>query len=695
MVYKGIGKELKLLFDYNKEGTLCEASFTIYIDTYEKDDSKPILETTKQIPNIKIVGDISIPVGEAGKEINIEIPVKNISSFKAQNIKASIISDSKLFATKTEKIDVSGIIKEIASNKTEKLKINFGISPYVESGDYILKFEFNYSNTNGEFFTSDDSVLLRIKNNNKKPFLVLEKIQMNPYCPLPGEDLNVLFKFENLGSFDAKEVKLTIDGFKEDGIIPQFTGVKYLECIEGGTSRDEVVQLKVSEDVKIKNYPIKAVVQYTDEQNNTYKDEFVYYIPINISKRTEIASLEVENENISPQKVYPNEEFKISLDLKNKGNYKAINVRVWLSNDAEIISKSLNTIMINSIEAAESEHVEFVLEAREEAVSKNYPIAINIEYEDDNSNKRELTQYVGILVDNKNKGEIVDKSVPKIIIENYTLSPKKVLAGEEFKVDVDFVNTHKSKDACNVRAYIAEQGGEVLPTAGGNGSIYIEEIKAGSATHKTISFSTNSSTEPKNYFLNVDFDYEDKEGNSYLSKESLNVPITQKSSLIVDEVDILSESSINRSVPVYVDFYNTGRAEIKNLFVECKGDFEVEDSVYFVGNLESGAVDYYEATIVPKTEGLANGRIIFTYEDSDGEKVTFEKEFSINIAKASETDNQNEDVNGNVGENSHSFSENSFLILLTVPFVVGIILLVLFRFVKKTGKESINDYENV
>jgi len=700
LVYKGVGKELKLIFKYNKEGSLCQSSSTLYLDTIENNDNKNAVETMKQIPNIKIVGDVSIPVGEAGKSVDIEIPIKNISSFKAKNITTSIISDSNLISSKVNKINLYDVIDEISPNKTKKLKFSINISPFAESGDYTVMLEFNYFNVNGESFTSSDNIILRVKNNNRRPFLVLKKIESNPSCPLPGDEMNIFFKLENLGTFDAKDVKLTVDGYKEDGIIPKFTGVKYLESIGGGKSKNGFLEFKVSEEINTKNHQIKFIVNYKDDQSNTYSDQFIYYIPINIVKKSSFAFLKIENLDMSTRKVHPNEEFKIYFDIKNDGNKKASNVKVWLVNDSEIVSKSLNTMMIDSIDIGESKHVEFVMEAREEAISKNYPIAINIEYEEDkDSSKQVITQYVGILVDNVSEETDTgkDKSVPKIIIESYSVSPQTVLAGEECNVDLDIKNTHKNKNVYNIKINITNQNNEILLGRNNNGSIYIEEIKARSVVHKSVSFVTGFSTQPKVYSLNVDFEYEDENGNPYSSKEILYIPVEQKSGLVVGEVNVLEDTSTDDSILVSIDFYNTGRTAINNLFVSCKGDFETENSNYFIGNLEPGASDYFEALIIPKKEGTVTGTIIFTYEDSNGEKKELEKYFNIDVKKNLDENSSQKEKNEIIENinNESSFSENSFLVLLISPFILSIILIILFRFIKKKRKESANLYEDL
>jgi hypothetical protein len=78
---------------------------------------------------------------------------------------------------------------------------------------------------------------------------------------------------------------------------------------------------------------------------------------------------------------------------------------------------------------------------------------------------------------------------------------------------------------------------------------------------------------------------------------------------------------------VSIDFYNTGRSVIRNIIVTTEGDFEIQDGSSYLGNLEAGKENYFDVTIIPRNEGIAEGKIILQYEDNIGQLLWWKRPF--------------------------------------------------------------------
>jgi hypothetical protein len=255
------------------------------------------------------------------------------------------------------------------------------------------------------------------------------------------------------------------------------------------------------------------------------------------------------------------------------------------------------------------------------------------------------------------------------------------------------MNTNKIQNVSNIKAKLVGEQGILLVGKENSNTFFIEEIEAGTVFTKKLSFITERNVSTKTYLMDIEFEYQDDEGNSYTSKDTINIPITHKSILKVNDVKI--STSIDNSIAVSVDFYNIGKTNINNLFVKCKGDFEIDGTDYFVGSFEPGKSDFYEVLLTPIKESVTNGKIIFTFQDETGQEIEIEKAFDIDaqIAKMEmdqEVMHKQEMSNSSI---ENSYSEESFLVLLSLPLVATIIITT-FLWLSKKKKKEINDLDD-
>jgi len=91
------------------------------------------------------------------------------------------------------------------------------------------------------------------------------------------------------------------------------------------------------------------------------------------------------------------------------------------------------------------------------------------------------------------------------------------------------------------------------------------------------------------------------------------------------------EAFVGNPLPVSLEFYNAGRGKIRNLVVSIEGNFDTSDGALYIGNMEGGASNYYDATIIPQSPGEMSGRVIFRFDDEIDQQHVVEKTFDINV----------------------------------------------------------------
>lgn len=244
------------------------------------------------------------------------------------------------------------------------------------------------------------------------------------------------------------------------------------------------------------------------------------------------------------------------------------------------------------------------------------------------NNKGDLKSGTVSLFVNVQKGltatsEDATASVPRLIIEGYSLSSEKIYAGEVFDLDFTVKNTSSSESIQNVQIRIkdADTTATVIPASGGSNSLYISKISRGESSKQKISLQTAPDAEAKSYTLNVEFTYESASTNaSHTANETISVPILQKIRLKCDDPVIYDEMGwVNSSCSMYVRMYNMGRSNIYNCMVDVEGQgLEMEES-YFGGTLSPGSTLSADFSIIPSVAGNIEGAVIISYEDVYGE----------------------------------------------------------------------------
>ncbi|MCX8130405.1 MAG: hypothetical protein N3I35_09930 [Clostridia bacterium] len=597
-------------------------------------DSGPIIinvDAGDVKPLLNIVPGTSIPVLYAGDTVTLTLPVKNSSTHDAKNITVTLDSGGKSdFPFVYDELGLAKKVDKIISNQTVNVVFELDVDQYATEGRHVIKLNYSYSNIMGNDYTSSELISVKIINNNAPPKLTVSNIAFSTEKVIPGQKVNANFKLKNLGTLEAKDIKITLNGLKNEGFtIDNFTDTKYLSEIKGQSEAYVIYTLVPSKNITGGTHTLELKMEYKDNKNKAYTEVSQVFIPVTGKAEEGKASLMFEEIQYPVNSLEPGSDFPLSFKITNNGNGKAQNIKIWLTTDKEIISKSLSTIAIDTLDKGQTKKVEFKLSAVSDAATKNYPVAINMEYDetrDDKVQKNNLTQYIGIYIENNTVG----KSVPKIIVSKYSFEPVQVKAGENFRLKLHFLNTNRSIPTSNIKISLSSDDGTFQPVNSSN-TFYIEGIAPKAVVGKEITFSTKPDVTAKPYILTVNYEYEDDKGNPYTAKDVISIPVLQVLRLVTGEVAVSSEAFAGQPVPVTAEFFNMGKSTLYNLMIKAEGDFQVQGSGYFVGNFEPGKSDVFDTTLIPNKVGGAKGNIVFSFEDASGKQTIIKKEFTMNI----------------------------------------------------------------
>lgn len=639
----GTEYQIPITLYYTKNNTKLEQKFSI--DLPNIDPVKPEIEPKDPIDESKVIPNLTISSsrtvsGKAGKSTYIPVTVKNSSDEVAVDITATaeIEGDSPIT------IEDSGYetISKLREGKTKKIEFKVSIDEFAENKTYPVKIKFQFYNDYGIAFTSYENVYVKVEDKNTKPLISIEQVNVTPNKAQPGEPILVGLELKNNGTLDAKDIKVSLDGMSNDTFAPSSgLSTKYIEKISGG--RREYIHFEIIASNKLSggNHGLDINLKYKDGNNESYEDSNKFFVNV-ASNKGRGSNLIIENLTYPEGAVKANKDVTIGFNIKNMGKIDAKNIKVSVESSDQngIVPKTVSIKKINSLSPNKSERLSFVFLTTKDAETRNYPINITVEYEDDlnEEEKHNLTQYVGVYVV---KDGDDGKTVPKLIIDKYSFEPSLVKAGENFNMNLSFFNTNSQKAVRNIKIFLTADektdpdsnsgGGNVFTPVGSSNTFYIDNIPAKGRVEKNITMSTVPDAKAKTYTITANFEYEDSKGEQYTATELIGVPVVQQSKIEVGELNIPTEAFVGEPVPISVEFYNTGKVTLYNMMVKLEGDFQTENGNYYVGNFETGNSEYFEGMVIPSEPGELTGNIVFSYEDSTGEIIEIEKEFSLNV----------------------------------------------------------------
>ncbi|MBE6031788.1 MAG: hypothetical protein E7224_01165 [Clostridiales bacterium] len=369
-------------------------------------------------------------------------------------------------------------------------------------------------------------------------------------------------------------------------------------------------------DVETRNYPVTITVKGQDPGGTFHTFENTVYLPVvNDQVGGKVKDIEVSNITV-PSGIAFGDTFDVSFTVTNKGIHAIENIQVALDAPGELLNKTQNIFVVPKLHAGESKtySITYFTEGEQDS-AKTFALKATVSSLDGKDSST-ASQYAAVFLEGA-VGGFGESQNPRIMVDQYAYGDASVKAGTQFTLDLSLRNTSDRKLG-NIKVSLSSADGAFVPVNSSN-SFYVESIGARSSISKSIVLSVNPAAEQKTTAINVSMSYEDANGESFTAEDTISIPVTQDTRLVVDDVMPPWECYVGNSSYAEVAFYNMGKTVLRNLKIDAQGDFDImESNSYYVGNMESGRKDDYSFTFVPRQPGPVNGTIIFTYEDPNG-----------------------------------------------------------------------------
>lgn len=493
-----------------------------------------------------------------------------------------------------------------------------------------------------------------IDDEDPNPIILIDKLSAEQ--AVAGGEFNLTLGLRNITNKAAVNLKVEFKLEDADSLKP-FTlknpEAAVISQLEGNSSKTVFFTFAVDEAAQNKDYKLRVNVSGQNGAfQNTVNTSSAYIIPVTYDLTKPV--LIIKEASISPENPDLIEGFTVHLQVWNLSKTTdARNVVLLLDgkDNFEVMEIS-NKKNLAKLEKGQYETVSYKLKAKDTKDDNTVKMKIDYDYLGDQSVNMEETVNLPLPAENTAVG-----ATPWVIINKYTLSAERVLAGNTVTLSLSIENTNQ-RPVKNVKISLGvikieetsgsssstTTGGTVFSPVNSSNSFYIESIPAKTVLTKDIDLFVDPNATAKTYIVPVTIKYEDRKGTTLTSEEMVNIPVTQNCKLQILSLQVPPVGFTGQPIPITAEFVNVGKVALGNFMVSLEGDFEKENGSYYVGNLDIGVSDYFQGSAIPREEGTLEGKVVFSYIDNNNKDVREESPFTIEIQ------NQPQPIPGKDGE---------------------------------------------
>lgn len=533
-------------------------------------------------------------------------------------------------------------IKELGPGQYYRITVPVNISLKDNVTQYSLPITYTYLDQGMEA-TQSETVLIRVSDlgldqrdfTNARDILSFKELYFSPNQPDLAEPFVFNFYYENNSQVAVTDLEVELSGMDNFEVL-ELTNKKTIGNINGGVTGNVArFKLKAEEERASNQVQIKATFNYLGQKR----------------EQVDVLKLPLPDPNTLQQKPLLNissfavakdgsGKYQLKLKVENKGSREARQVRLTMEDNSDSgifpVNRS-NVLPIHTLQAGETKEVAVPIAVIDKENLEYYPVTAVLDYYDSQSKEYNVKEVLRINRTDLGFSSLINRSgVPRVIINKYSLSEDQVLAGNRFSLTMFLENTniqevHNTKVSLGIIQMEEKTGGTVFSPINGSNSFHIDKIGGRSTVAHTIDLYVDPSATAKTYVVPIKIVYEDRNGEVLTEEDIVNIPVTQESRLQIISVDKPPIAFIGEPVPISAEFVNVGKVDLDNFMVSLEGDFHKENATYFVGKLQIGASEYFQALAFPEEEGTLSGKVKFTYIDNNNQPVEWEEAFELEV----------------------------------------------------------------
>ncbi|MCL2366406.1 MAG: hypothetical protein FWC75_05085 [Oscillospiraceae bacterium] len=592
---------------------------------------------------------------DAGTRRTVNFTIRNMGADGAQSIVTTADMSDALGITGVF-MDAHHSINTLGARAERTFSFQITVNETVSEGFHRITFNHEYLNARNERITSVSHVTVRVL--NRAGSVSIRNIASNPSRVSPGTDFNISAAIHNDSAATIRDVSMSItSGMASDGIfLRDSTSIVSMPNMSAGQIENISIGFTSAQRARSGAYPLGLELSFIDGSGERQTQRQTFFVNVTAeTEQDEAADVIITNISRPSGAMRVGQEFEMVVTLQNTGEYSARNIRVDATTDANnaIVPRSTSRMQVSRLEPGAETSISFRFAPTATSTTRSYDIGFVVNYDsgienaDGDMNTVTFTQFQGVNVfnpepddDNGDRDDPARISTPRIIVSDFRSTPMIVQAGQEFDLEISFMNTSSDRTIRNIRVTLSveeevttgtERRGSVFTPVGRSSTFFIDVIAPRDEVVEHIRFFTLPDAPPRNYVINVNFEYEDIDNNPFEARDRIGINVAQVTRLDTSEIFIPDSAAAFSPIFFSFELYNTGRVTLSNLMIRTEGNFMINQSSMFFGTLNPGSMDFFDNTITPMESGRQQLAIIMTYEDDSGELIEERKEFYIDV----------------------------------------------------------------
>ena len=427
-----------------------------------------------------------------------------------------------------------------------------------------------------------------------------------------GKDAVLHITLQNKSASSAAAAcKLTFS--ETDGDIrPVGTGTQYAASIAPGESFVWELPVRVSVNASDGAHTARVSVAFTQADGSAALAEDTLRLTVRQTAKLEIGNIQI------PSSVVYGEQATLGFCALNTG--KSTLYGVTLSATVDGVGAVGKTVLgtIAAGERAEGS-VSF---STLHFIIKNRTGTLTLSGETETGEKVTATATYAFAVAAPTQGETQkqeDPGQPRLMVKSYSVEDGSLTPGEDKKLKIVLVNTHKSKAVRNIKLTFSESSGQIQ--CDGVASVYADTIGAGKTYEWVLTLQTAHTADSGEHTAHIGMAYEDAKGMSYSDSENIRLAVRQSVLLVWDNLSFPEQSVQGETVSFSLNLQNMGGAPVLNALLTFETDGLSGANSVLVGDIPSGESRTANANFnVPKEKtGDAHATVRIQWQDDYGD----------------------------------------------------------------------------
>ena len=344
-------------------------------------------------------------------------------------------------------------------------------------------------------------------------------VDIGPTEVAPGETTNLNITLKNLGRDFGVYLSATLDPSDVSPIDALDSSKKHLDRAEAAKRTGEyfgVVQ-------QLESIPVQYRIKVDDNATtgahnvplnlaweNEFGTQYTQTIYLGIAVKGE-PHLIISGINSTPERVYPDTEFTLDVNIENTGTEKAKSVEAALTLPDEITGE--DRAYLGTINRDASTKASYTLKATKAAKSGAYEFVLSIDYEDKQGVSGNVTRPFKVFV--SERGDI------DLEIAGISTSPAKIYPGTDFTLSVQLENIG-TQDAKSVMVAVSNSEGFV-----GEFSSFVGKIESDDVSSGIFDLTATPSATPGDHQFNLEVIFTDEKGEEFSETKTFNVYVDE------------------------------------------------------------------------------------------------------------------------------------------------------------------------